>query len=88
MRGLGFVRKSLLVGFRAVEIDSLNSLKYEKGERSQRKRRIGGNARTDLPAGGGRDAVMIVSIFSAIWEGKKEREIWKGLSGKSSLLQR
>ena len=33
-------------------------------------------------------AVMIVSVFRAIWEGKKEREIWKGLSGKSSLLQK
>ncbi len=32
--------------------------------------------------------VMIVSVFQAVWEGKKEREIWKGLSGKSSLLQR
>lgn len=33
-------------------------------------------------------AVMIVSVFRTIWEGKKEREIWKGLSGKSSLLQK
>lgn len=32
--------------------------------------------------------VMIVSVFRSVWEGKKEREIWKGLSGKSSLLQR
>jgi hypothetical protein len=32
--------------------------------------------------------VMIVSVFQAIWEGKKERDSWKGLSGKSSLLQR
>lgn len=32
--------------------------------------------------------VMIVSVFLAVWEGKKEREIWKGLSGKSSFLQR
>ena len=32
--------------------------------------------------------VMIVSVFRTIWEGKKEREIWKGLSGKSSLLQK
>ena len=32
--------------------------------------------------------VMIVSVFRAIWEGKKEREIWKGLSGKSSLLRK
>jgi hypothetical protein len=33
-------------------------------------------------------AVMIVSVFRAIWEGKKEREIWKELSGKSSILQK
>jgi hypothetical protein len=63
MRGLGFVRKSLHVGFRAVEIDSSNPLKYEKRERSQRKRRIGGNARTNLPAGGGRDAGSLDLLF-------------------------
>ena len=32
--------------------------------------------------------VMIVSVFRAVWEGKKERDIWSGISGKSSLLQR
>ncbi len=30
--------------------------------------------------------VMIVSVFREIWRVRKEREIWKGLSGKSSLL--
>lgn len=32
--------------------------------------------------------VMIVSVFRAIWEGRKEREIWKGLSGKLSTLKK
>ncbi|MBI5420155.1 MAG: hypothetical protein HZA60_08695 [Deltaproteobacteria bacterium] len=32
--------------------------------------------------------VMIFSVFRAIWEGKKDRDIWKGLRGKSSILQR
>lgn len=32
--------------------------------------------------------VMIVSVFRAIWEGKRDRDIWKGLSGKSSILHR
>jgi hypothetical protein len=32
--------------------------------------------------------VMIVSVFQALWDGRKEREIWKGISGKSSLLRR
>jgi hypothetical protein len=30
--------------------------------------------------------VMIVFVFREIWRVRKEREIWKGLSGKSSLL--
>jgi len=32
--------------------------------------------------------VMIVSVFRAIWEGKKESDAWRRLSGKSSLLSR
>jgi hypothetical protein len=32
--------------------------------------------------------VMIVSVFQALWDGRKEREIWKGISGKSSPLRR
>ncbi len=32
-------------------------------------------------------AVMIVSIFRTVWEGRKERETWKGLRDKSSFLR-
>jgi hypothetical protein len=32
--------------------------------------------------------VMMVFVFRSIWEGKKEREIWKGMDGKSSLFRR
>lgn len=31
--------------------------------------------------------VMIVSIFRTVWEGRKEREVWKGLRDKSSFLR-
>lgn len=31
---------------------------------------------------------MIVFVFRTIWEGRKERDSWKGLSGKSSILGR
>lgn len=30
----------------------------------------------------------ILSIFRTIWVGKKERDAWKGLEGKSSILNR
>lgn len=32
--------------------------------------------------------VMIVSVFRSVWEGRKERDAWKVLSGKSSFLKR
>ncbi|MBI5575460.1 MAG: hypothetical protein HY896_03770 [Deltaproteobacteria bacterium] len=32
--------------------------------------------------------VMIVSVFRGIWEGRKERELWKSLEGKSSFLKK
>jgi len=31
---------------------------------------------------------MIVSVFRSIWNGKKERDHWKEISGKSSILHR
>lgn len=31
---------------------------------------------------------MIVSIFRTVWAGKKERDAWKGLDGKSSILNK
>jgi uncharacterized membrane protein YoaT (DUF817 family) len=31
---------------------------------------------------------MIVSVFRSIWNGKKERDHWKGISDKSSILRR
>ena len=31
---------------------------------------------------------MIVSVFRAIWSGKKERDHWKAIRDKSSILQR
>lgn len=31
--------------------------------------------------------IMIVTIFRSVWESRKDRDIWKGMSGKS-LLQR
>jgi hypothetical protein len=30
----------------------------------------------------------ILSIFRTIWVGKKERDAWKGLEGKSSILNK
>ncbi len=31
---------------------------------------------------------MIVSVFHGIWSGKKEKDHWKALSDKSSILRR
>ncbi len=31
---------------------------------------------------------MVVSIFRTIWAGKKERDAWKGLEEKSSILNK
>lgn len=31
---------------------------------------------------------MILSIFRTIWAGKKERDAWKGLEEKSSILNK
>jgi uncharacterized membrane protein YoaT (DUF817 family) len=31
---------------------------------------------------------MIVSVFQSIWKGKKEREHWKDLRDKPSILHR
>jgi uncharacterized membrane protein YoaT (DUF817 family) len=31
---------------------------------------------------------MIVSVFHSIWNGKKERDHWRALSDKSSILRR
>ncbi len=31
---------------------------------------------------------MIVSVFHGIWNGKKEKDHWKALSDKSSILRR
>jgi uncharacterized membrane protein YoaT (DUF817 family) len=31
---------------------------------------------------------MIVSVFHGIWYGKKEKDHWKALSDKSSILRR
>ncbi len=31
---------------------------------------------------------MILSVFKTIWAGKKERDAWKGLEEKSSILNK
>lgn len=31
---------------------------------------------------------MIVSVFQSIWNGKKEKDTWKALDDKSSILRR
>lgn len=31
---------------------------------------------------------MVLSIFRTIWAGKKERDAWKGLEEKSSILNK
>ncbi len=31
---------------------------------------------------------MILSIFRTVWAGKKERDAWKGLNAKSSILNK
>lgn len=31
---------------------------------------------------------MIVSVFHAVWRGKREKDHWKALSEKSSILRR
>lgn len=31
---------------------------------------------------------MVLSIFRTIWAGKKERDAWKGLDEKSSILNK
>ena len=94
-------RKSMHVGFCAVEFDSSKLLKYIHRIRRKGMRR----QRADQPSGGKEVAmldllfwvffglgflvmlIMIVTIFRSVWESRKDREIWKGMSG-NSLLQR
>ena len=59
-----------------------------------RPARVGGDAMVDVLFwiffGAGFIVMLatILSIFRTIWVGKKERDAWKGLEGKSSILNR